>query len=172
MEDVMKDAFERRALLLHLGAVLDALDKLLARSGDGTATLRDVLSAHRSLSKLPLLRHVSGEMTAREFAQQASAAFAVWPAALLEAKLNREYLASVVRDGLFATHHEGWRAYVAGLKHDVPWFGDGLPMSPRTEAAALREPEHRADEPRDPQRDATAAGTGGVYPSWPWKPQR
>ncbi|MFC0576522.1 hypothetical protein [Paraburkholderia solisilvae] len=168
----MKDAFERRALLLHLGAVLDALGKLLARSGDGTATMREVLSAHRSLSKLPLLQHLSCEVTAREFAQQASAAFAAWPAALLEAKLDREYLASVVRDGLFATHHEGWRAYVASLKQDVPWFGDGLPMPPQTEAAALREPVHRADEPRGTQHEATTAGTGGVYPSWPWKPQR
>ncbi|GAB7524808.1 hypothetical protein [Paraburkholderia sp. 2C] len=147
----MKDAFERRALLLHLAAVLDAMDKVLSHAGDQmTMTLRELVSAQRSLAKLPLLQHVSGEMTARDFAQRVSAAFAVWPAALLEVELNRERLAAVVRDALFAAHHDGWRDYVASLKGEVPWFGDGLAPLPRA---------------------ASEEATAGLYPSWPWKPQ-
>jgi hypothetical protein len=145
----MKDAFERRALLLHLGAVLDAMDKVLSHSGDRTTvTLRELVSAQHSLAKLPLLQHVADEMTAQEFVRRVSATFACWPAELLEAGLNRERLAAVVRDALFAANDDGWRAYVASLKGEVPWFGDGL--APLSETAS----------------EATA----GLYPSWPWKP--
>jgi hypothetical protein len=146
----MKDAFERRALLLHLGNVLDAMDKVLSHSGEQPAmTLGELESAQRSLAKLPLLRHVSREMTAHEFVRRVSATFAVWPAALLEAELNRERLAVVVRDALFAANDDGWRAYVASLKDEVSWFGDGLPPLPQ----------------------AATEAAGGLYPSWPWKPE-
>jgi hypothetical protein len=166
----MKDAFERRALLLHLGAVLDAIDKLLAHSGNGTVAIRELMDAHRALANLPLLRHVSVEMTAHEFARRASAAFATWPAELLEAELKRERLAAVVRNGLFAAHDDGWHAYVASLKGDVSWFGDGLPPTSRTEAAGPAKSAHAPGKPRA-TRQEEAPGTGGVYPSWPWKPQ-
>ncbi|APR38117.1 hypothetical protein [Paraburkholderia sp. SOS3] len=146
----MKDAFERRALLLHLGAVLDAMDKVLSHSADhATITLREFLSAHSTLAKLPLLQHVAGEMTAHEFVRLVSTAFAVWPAELLETALNRERLAAVVRDTLFAANDDGWRAYAASLKDEVSWFGDQLPPLPR----------------------AATEATAGLYPSWPWKPQ-
>jgi hypothetical protein len=175
----MKDAFERRALLLHLGAVLDAMDKVLSHSGDRTAavTLRELESAQRSLAKLPLLQHVSREMTAHEFVQRVSATFACWPAELLEAELNRERLAAVVRDALFAANDEGWRAYVASLKGEVPWFGDGLPPLPHlaTESAVTAEqkkPTQKSEKLRDAQHEEPATeGAGGLYPSWPWKPQ-
>jgi hypothetical protein len=169
----MKDAFERRALLLHLGTVLDAMDKVLSHSRDRTTvTLRELVSAQRALAKLPLLRHVSGDMTACEFAQRVSATFAVWPEELLEAELNRERLAGVVRDALFAANDEGWRAYVASLKDEVSWFGDGLALLPRVEtpiAGGAEQKKHtqKAGKPRDEPMSATA----GLYPAWPWKPQ-
>jgi hypothetical protein len=173
----MKDAFERRALLMHLGAVLDAMDKVLscsgARSGaQKTVTLRELVSAQRALAKLPLLRHISGEMTAHEFAQRVSATFAVWPAELLEAELNRERLAGAVRDALFAANDEGWHAYVASLKDEVSWFGDGLAPLQRVEApiAAGAEQKKHVQKAAKP-RDEPVSDSAGLYPSWPWKPQ-
>src|ERR1700744_358767 len=102
----MKDAFERRALLLPLGMVSDAIDKVLAHSASKEVAIHELAATHRALARLPLLRHVSGEMTAHEFTRRASAAFAVWPAQLLEAELNREHIAAVVRDGLFAANDD------------------------------------------------------------------
>jgi hypothetical protein len=173
----MKDAFERRALLLHLGAVLDAMDKVLSHSGNQTATvtLRELESVQRSLAKLPLLRHVSREMTAHEFVQRVSATFACWPAELLEAELNRERLAVVVRDALFAANDDGWHAYVASLKGEVSWFGDGLPPLPRlaTESAVTAEqkkPTQKAEKPHGSEREESTPDAAGLYPSWPWKP--
>ncbi|CAB3756542.1 hypothetical protein [Paraburkholderia humisilvae] len=166
----MKDAFERRALLLHLGAVLDAMDKLLAYSGDRAVTVHELVAEHRALASLPLLRLVPTEVTTHGFAQRVSAAFAVWPAELLEAELNHERLAGAVRDALFAADGDGWRAYVASLKQEVPWFGDGLP--PRsTEAGVLSTAAHRAGKSRGKQAEEASPGAGGIYPSWPWKPQ-
>jgi hypothetical protein len=172
----MKDAFERRALLLHLGNVLDAMHKVLSHAGEQTAvTLRELESAQRSLAKLPLLQHVSREMTAHQFVRRVSATFAVWPAELLEAALNRERLAVVVRDALFAANDDGWRAYVASLKVEVPWFGDGLPPLPQamTEAVAALEqkkPAQKAEKSRGTQREEHTPDARGLYPSWPWKP--
>jgi hypothetical protein len=170
MDDVMKDAFERRALLLHLGAVLDAMDKLLTYSGDRAVTVRELVSEHRALANLPLLRHVPAEVTAHGFMQRVSAAFAVWPAELLEAELDHERLAAVVRDGLFAADVDGWHAYVESVKPEVPWFGDGLPVPP-AEAGAPSKAAHRTGESSERQREEESPDTGGIYPSWPWKPQ-
>jgi hypothetical protein len=170
----MKDAFERRALLLHLGAVLDAMDKVLSHAGDQVkVTVRELLSAHRSLAKLPVLTHVPGDMTAYEFATRVSGAFASWPAELLEAELNRERLAAAVRNALFAAHDDGWRAYAASVKREVSWFGDGL-TPPHAESDNSIEQKSRAREaekPRHTQHEDEATGHGGVYPSWPWKPK-
>ncbi|MFC0399846.1 hypothetical protein [Paraburkholderia rhizosphaerae] len=167
----MKDAFERRALLLHLGAVLDAMDKLLAYSGDRSVTVLELVSEHRALASLPLLPLAPAEMTVHGFTQRVSAAFAVWPAELLEAELNRQRLAAVVRDALFVADIDGWHAYVDTLKQDVHWFGDGLPPLP-TEAAITSKAAHRAGQSRGKQAEAASSESdpGGFYPSWPWKP--
>jgi hypothetical protein len=122
----MNDAFERRAMLLHLGDVLEAVNRLL-QCGDGHKTVRELVAANDSLASLPLLRHVSPRMTSGEFVKHATDAFVAWPRELLEPELNREGLASTVQRNLFAGNAEGWLAYVAGLRGEVPWFGVGLP---------------------------------------------
>jgi hypothetical protein len=108
-----------------------------------------------------------------------SRAFAVWPAALLEAELNRERLAGAVRDALFAADEDGWRAYVASLTDEVSWFGEGLAPLPRGGAEAEAEaeavarhgqPAQEPEKPRGTTRDEPAPDSGAIYPAWPWKP--
>ncbi|HEY3596239.1 MAG TPA: hypothetical protein VGL08_01795 [Paraburkholderia sp.] len=170
----MKDAFERRALLLHLGAVLDAVGKLLSVGGNRKTTVRQLVAANHSLMGLPLLRQVSAQMTPHEFAQRTSAAFAAWPAELLEAELNRERLAATVHNHLFAADDDGWRAYVASMRPEVPWFGEGLAA---TRAGRAVSASHHRDEVTQVRTQARqsetpeAPETDGLYPSWPWKPE-
>lgn len=61
-----------------------------------------------------------------EFARRATSAFVEWPRELLEFELNRKRLASTVQRNLFDGNAEGWDAYVAGLRAEVPWIGLGL----------------------------------------------
>jgi hypothetical protein len=168
----MKDAFERRALLLHLGTVLEAINEVLALAGSRNTPVRELAAEHRSLAKLPLLQQMHAALTAQEFAQRTSAAFAAWPAQLLEAELDRKHLALVVRDKLFSANEAGWSAYVASLKPEVSWFGEDLPAM-RTEPvldAALRRKAAEPVRAKEAQhKEALAAA--GVYPSWPWKSQ-
>jgi hypothetical protein len=179
----MKDGFERRALLLHLGEVMETVACLLRREA-GQHSVHQLAEADTSLASLPLLEQVSPQMTPVEFAQRASAAFCTWPSELLEAELNREELASTVRQHLFAGNPDGWRAYVAELRVEVPWFGDGVP-APVTAAAAERfstgvaataEPEapeagnlERAQDSGASSRESVETSER-IYPSWPWKP--
>jgi hypothetical protein len=120
----MKDAFERGALLLHLGDVLEVVSRLL-KCGDGHKTVRELAAANDSLGGFPLLQ-VSPQMTAEQFVRRGTDAFFAWPRELLEPELNRKRLASTVRRSLFTDNAEGWRAYVAALRSEVPWFGVGL----------------------------------------------
>jgi len=179
----MKDAFERRALLLHLGTVLDTINTLLALAdSDSSHTVRELAAAHRALAKHPLLQQMPAALSPHAFAQRASAAFAVWPQALLEAELDRERLALVVRDALFTANEAGWHAYVDSLKEEVSWFGEGLPPMPTAPAAAVEPARPRkaaasasasasvpAGQRQPAAADESLAGAG-VYPSWPWKP--
>jgi hypothetical protein len=184
----MKDAFERRALLLHLGTLLEAISTLLAQaasisasaSASHQATVHALVARHRPLAKHALLQQMPAALTVSEFAQRASAAFASWPRALLEADLDRAHLARTVRDALFNANEAGWRAYVESLKAEVSWFGEGLPPMP-AQPAADEAPSHRSSgtstERREtaahqPAAQAEAAMEGaGLYPAWPWKPQ-
>jgi hypothetical protein len=180
----MKDGFERRALLLHLGEVMETVASVLKHGERGT--VQQVSAADASLAGLPLIEQVSPRMNVLEFAQRASAAFCTWPSELLEAELNREELASTVQRSLFAGNPAGWRAYIAGLKPEVPWFGDGVPVQQSAaEAAAGQtpgEPEVEAPEPEAPDAGdverAEDSGAGsresiesseGYYPAWPWR---
>ncbi len=162
----MKDAFERRALLLHLGTVFDAVDKLLSSGGNRKTTVRQLAAANDALAGLPWLRYMSGPMTPHEFAQRACAAFAAWPAQLLEAELNRERLAVTVREHLFAANDDGWHAYVASLTPEVQWFGEGLQA---THTGTAADSTHGRDETKKAREDESREA-GGVYPAWPWKP--
>ncbi|SEI90599.1 hypothetical protein [Paraburkholderia diazotrophica] len=178
----MKDAFERRALLLHLGDALHAIDAALA-VGATRHTVRDLLDAHANLATHAWLAAVSPETKAADFAKQASASFAAWPAQLLEEQVDYAQLALAVRDNLFADNASGWRTYVDAMKREVEWFGDALPERaepaaqtfesadadvPSADAADAADVE-RAKAQDEPQRESVESN-GRLYPSWPWKP--
>jgi hypothetical protein len=180
----MKDAFERRALLLHLGDVLEAVNRLL-KCGDDHKTVRELAAANTSLADFPLLTQISQRTTPQEFVLRATEAFFAWPRELLEPELNREHLASTVQRSLFVGNAEGWRAYVAGLKGEVPWFGAGLPSAnagedvradsadgaPESaqvnEAASTGDVERNGGQPGGRRENVETSER--IYPSWPWK---
>lgn len=186
----VKDAYERRALLLHLGDVLETVNRLMTCNAD-RQTVHEVVAANDSLEGLPLLLQISPSMTTRDFVEHACAAFDSWPKALLELELDREYLARTVREALFAGNAQGWQAYVATLREAVAWFGTGLEtieeIQPGEAAASgdTDEPEplardaqmarpHAADIERDdgdrsPASRESVESDPRLYPSWPWK---
>ncbi|AUT59379.1 hypothetical protein [Paraburkholderia terrae] len=177
----MKDAFERRALLLHLGDALQTLSTALAADAKHH-TVHHLLNAHAELAGHAWLAAVSPKMKASEFAKRASASFAEWPALLLEEQVDYTRLALAVHDHLFADDRTGWRTYVDAMKREVEWFGDALPFAEEPVQAAEAAPSpdetdtrandadvERADEGSDPQRDSVESN-GGLYPAWPWKP--
>jgi hypothetical protein len=181
----MKDAFERRALLLHLGEVLQAVSRLL-RYGDTRKTVHELSAANDSLASLRLLTQISGHMMPKEFAQRAADAFLTWPKDLLEFELDREALASAVQRNLFAGNPTGWRAYVADLRSEVTWFGAGVsPAESAEDARADSTAEEsgvelasevssvadveRTDGQAAVDRDSVET-SDRIYPSWPWKP--
>jgi hypothetical protein len=131
-EATMEDAYERRALLVHLGEVLQTLCRIVQyESGD--ATVGDLLADYEILSDVPLVEHVSDLMPIREFETAVMRAFCLWPQQLLETPLDHEALASPVRRNLFADNPHGWDAYAATLRSSVPWFG-------KSEASASARP--------------------------------
>jgi hypothetical protein len=190
----MRDAYERRALLLHLGDVLDAVNRLmLCSAGADTQTVQEAIDANQSLDGLPLLMHVSPSMSTRDFVARAVAAFLSWPKELLELKLDREQLARTVQQALFAGNAPGWHGYVAALRESVAWFGEGVePMTANRSAEAdtggeteqrdppARDVGERRPDGGDIERDgagqaapsrASVENERGFYPSWPWKPE-
>lgn len=142
----MNDAYERRALLLHLGDVLEALF-CLSRSGQRYATLGDALAREDSLAGFALLGFLDAGMSPQQVTERAAAAFFLWPKSLLDEELNRSLLASTVRHDLFAGNPKGWDKYVKERRKEVAWFAEGLQEPP-----ASVEPE--APEPR--------------FSRWPW----
>lgn len=192
----VKDAYERRALLLHLGDVLEAVNRLMICSGDKEGkqdkqTVHEAVAAHDSLEGLPLLTHVSPSMTTRDFVEHATAAFLSWPRELLELELDREQLARTVQQALFTGNAQGWQDYAATLRKAVAWFGADLkPVEAGEqpgEAAAgadTQQPDPLADadtgrpDAGDIERDSgdrsqaareSVENGGRLYPSWPWK---
>jgi hypothetical protein len=177
----MKDAFERRALLLHLGDALQTLSTALVADAKHH-TVHHLLNAHPELAGHAWLAAVSPKMKAAEFAKRASASFVEWPALLLEEQVDYTRLALTVRDHLFSDDRTGWRTYVDAMKREVEWFGDALPFAEEpVQAAETAQPSdetdtrandadvERAGEGSDPQRDSVESN-GGLYPAWPWKP--
>jgi hypothetical protein len=123
---LMKDAYERRALLLHLGDVLEALS-CLSRSGQRYATLGDAIAREDSLATFTWLGYLDAAMTPQQVSERATAAFFLWPKTLLDEDLNRSLLASTVQHDLFAGNVNGWERYVTERRTDVAWFAEGLP---------------------------------------------
>jgi hypothetical protein len=186
----MTDAYERRALLLHLGDVLEAVSCVVS-CGDDQQAVDQLVAEHELLEAFPLLTQVSVGMRAREFAQRAISAFCSWPQELLEAELDRDVLATTVKRSLFPGNATGWHAYLATLQKEVSWFGRGIQLveavqdSGQTtadfrggdaEIVALDEPSSIADIEREDVgrvagRRESVESAPGLYPSWPWKPE-
>ena len=180
----MKDAFERRALLLHLGDALHAIAAALA--ADATqSTWQDLLNAHKELGGRAWLVALSPDTATADFAKRASASFAEWPALLLEERVDYVRLALAVRSNLFAGDPAGWRSYADAIRREVAWFGDDLPCvdeRPETPEYAQASDEagpsvdaadvERAEEGGDAQRKSVESveSDGRLYPAWPWKP--
>lgn len=118
----MDENYERRALLLHLGDVLQTTS-LLMEYERFDETLGELLAAQPLLADVPLLEYAYERMTVREFSAAALRAFCLWPQLLLETPLDRAALASPVCEHLFAGNPHGWAAYAASLQSEVGWFG-------------------------------------------------
>lgn len=118
----MKDALERRALLLHLGRVLQ-LTTRICESRPATATVGELIAQNPMLEDEPLLEYVLPGLLVKDFTMHALRAFCLWPQYLLEDPLDRDALAASVRDHLFRDNPRGWHAYVAQLRTEVKWFG-------------------------------------------------
>lgn len=161
----MKDAFERRALLLHLGSVLHATSQIAQRK-PGAVSASHWRTAGGLVDTLPWLAHLSPRITGPEFVTRALQAFRTWPEALLALPLDHAKLAEPVREHLFAGNPRGWQAYVAMLRTEVPWFGEDIGAETSMEKfdeADTGAREDEADEaPDSGETEAADDGAGGV----------
>jgi hypothetical protein len=118
----MNDAYERRALLLQLGNVLDMLN-YIKEHVHGNRTVGDLVREYGDLADVPLLNNVAQTMTVNELEYRTLRAFCRWPQLLLERPLDQHALSSPVRELLFDDNPFGWESYADWLSADVPWFG-------------------------------------------------
>lgn len=125
----MDDSFERRALLLHLGDVLEAIACVM-KWANRFNTAGEAVGQEESLMSFSILRMVEAAMTPYDFARRAASAFFLWPKALLDDEIKRLLLANLVQHDLFSGHQSGWDSYVAERRQAVPWFGEGLDQVP------------------------------------------
>lgn len=142
----MDDRFDRRELLLHLGDILDALNCLASTSEAGASGAR-LMQEENSLQHLEFLRALAPHMTVAEFTRGVGSTFFLWPKELLEAELNRDALASTVRQHLFDGNPDGWNAYISYVQKKVKWFGASLSDSKQD---APTEPSHDAADEASP----------------------
>ncbi|WP_250453517.1 hypothetical protein [Caballeronia sp. ATUFL_M2_KS44] len=150
-EAATQDPYERRALLLHLGDVLETVF-CLSQCADEYASIGDAVRGNDALANFTLLGFVDQKMTPRDFIRRASGAFFIWPKSLLDETLNRPMLASTVKSDLFDDNAAGWRAYVEERRAEVSWFGDDVP-----EVAASAAPAHAAGEAKEsPERGSAS----------------
>src|SRR6195952_4849845 len=129
---MIDDGMERRALLLHLGDILEAISCVM-KCGHRYNTVGEAYAQEETLASFAFLRQVDAEMTPHDFAKRAASAFFLWPKELLDEELNRKVLAHVVQHDLFSGHQTGWDKYAADLRASVPWFGDNLRPVPDAE---------------------------------------
>jgi hypothetical protein len=118
----MKDAYERRALLLQLGNVLEMLG-YVKEHVHTNQTVGDLVRKFEVLADIPLLSNVAQTMTVSELEYRTLRAFSRWPQLLLEESLDHYALAAPVREFLFDDNPFGWESYTEYLSGDVPWFG-------------------------------------------------
>jgi hypothetical protein len=170
----MDDRFDRRELLLHLGDILHALNYLTAKAKPGISVTQ-VLQKDDALQTFEFLRALAPQMTVAEFGAGVASAFSQWPKELLETELNRDALASAVKDNLFQGNVDGWNAYVAHIRKDVPWFGIG---PSEVKGAELPEPVSRAAgetttaEANAHVLSAVGADVHNEKRGWPWPEPR
>jgi hypothetical protein len=131
----MDDGIERRALLLHLGDVLEA-SACVMKCANRFNTVGEAVGQEESLMSFPILRMVDSEMTPYEFAKRVASAFFLWPKALLDEHINRPLLANLVQHDLFIGQQSGWDSYVVELRLQVPWFGAHLDAVPEPDLEA------------------------------------
>ncbi|MEM5326980.1 hypothetical protein VSR34_10290 [Paraburkholderia sp. JHI2823] len=156
----MNDAFERRALLLHLGRTLQLLARILETHATAE-TIGELIELNPILENEVLLRHVSPSMSVEEFVMRTQQAFCGWPQALLDETLDHDAFAASVRNRLFALNARGWHAYAAGLRSEVAWFGLESPRASRPRARRRSDDRVAA---RSPAR-ANVAGAGAAAAS-------
>ncbi|SAK91025.1 hypothetical protein AWB77_05059 [Caballeronia fortuita] len=154
-ETAMLEPYERRALLLHLGDVLESVF-CLSQCADEYASIGDAVNGNDALAGFTLLGFIDAKMTPRDFIRRASGAFFVWPKALLDETLNRPMIANTVKHDLFADNAKGWNGYVDERRKDVPWFGEDLP-----DVATSAAPAHEAQPASEPDKPSR-------YATWPW----
>jgi hypothetical protein len=155
-ETGVTDPYERRALLLHLGDVMETVF-CLSQCADEYATVGAAVRGNDALAGFTLLAFVDANMTPRDFIRRATGAFFVWPKALLDAELNRAMLANTVKHDLFDNNAQGWRGYVDERRNDAAWFAQDLP-----EHAEHAVPVHVSEQ-------ATEHGAAeSRYSGWPW----
>jgi hypothetical protein len=118
----MEDAFERRALLLHLGRTLQLLAHIL-ETRQTAATVGELIALNPILEDEILLAHVSPSLSVEDFVARALQAFCCWPRELLAEELDHDAFTISIREGLFGLNLRGWHAYAAGLRDEVAWFG-------------------------------------------------
>lgn len=116
----MEEAYARRALLLHLGSVLQILSRL--EEMPDNQSIEALLATNGMLADVPLVEYVVQDMTVREFASRALRAFCLWPQWLLEDPLDYGALALPVRRHLFTGNDAGWKAYASTLRDAAPGF--------------------------------------------------
>ncbi|WP_321924649.1 hypothetical protein [Paraburkholderia guartelaensis] len=157
----MKDALERRALLLHLGRTLQLLARILEARPDATSatTIGELIEMNPVLEDDVLLEHVSASLNVEDFIAHTLRAFCAWPQALLDEKLDHDAFAVSVRDALFGMNLRGWHGYAAGLRAEVAWFGvepAGRRGVRRRKAARTIAPPRRRTDVSGAQADAAA----------------
>jgi hypothetical protein len=122
----MKDAYERRALLMQLGNVLEMLAYVEEHVYDAQ-TVGDLIRKYDALADVALLGHVAQTMSVRELRYRTLRAFAGWPQLLLDTPLDRSALATPVRELLFDDNPFGWESWAASLVPEVPWIATAAP---------------------------------------------
>jgi len=153
----MKDAFERRALLLHLGRTLQLLARI-AETRSTAETVGELIELNPILEDEVLLEHVAPALSVDDFIARALRAFCAWPEALLDEKLDHDTFAISVRDELFDLNLRGWHAYAAGLRSEVTWFG--LQAAARPRVSQRR--HERAIVPARTSADVPGAGAAAA----------
>lgn len=156
------DRFDRRELLLHLGDMLDAVQRV-ADIGEADAPVAQLITNAAELRRLAFLEALAPSITAARFGTHVASAFAGWPRALLDSQLDRNALAHGVQRGLFDGNAAGWNAYVSYLRNRVAWFADGIVDNDAT-AVDAKPPAERAKASK-PAKRAEKKG-------WPWPEPR